>query len=79
MTALEIFTRSLRALDAAQLATRAGEVAALPPSPLAAEMRLEVEVEQAGRRWHQLHDLAERIGWEMAEATLRPAPAGAAA
>lgn len=63
---IDVFTETLRGLDLVGLAERSAEVACLPDSPLAVEMRLEVELEWAGRRWRRVHDLAGLIGWEAA-------------
>jgi hypothetical protein len=53
----------LRQLDAVALDHEAARLDSVPCSPVVAAMRLEIEIEQAGRRWQAAVRQAERIGW----------------
>jgi hypothetical protein len=65
---LAVTVDQLRAMTPAGLDARENELAALPASLLNTEIRLEIELERAGRHWHRVHDLAGLIGWEAAVA-----------
>lgn len=68
---LDGYAGRLRTLDADQLEHEANRVDALPTSPATTEMRHEIEIEQAGRRWRTIVRIAAVIGWEEVIAMMR--------
>lgn len=62
--AFKAYPDRLRGLDPDGLRHEGERLDGLPTTPLVAEMRAEVELEQAGRRWQCIVREAERDGWE---------------